>query len=139
MTSKSFRAELPAMSQEEFDRLHRWGLENCAESCIYRQGGIVMWLATRERARNREDFARAVRSTLRKLSIDTSQLRKGHWLTLTRDEVVRAEELENLGAAPEAESTGRSAGGDAQDKVVALFGPSRRAGAPPALTCVQDR
>ena len=130
MTSKSFRTELPALGQEAFDSLRRWGLENCAESFLYRQGGNVMWLATRERARTREDFARAVRSTLKKLSIDTSKLRKGHWLTLTCDEVVKAEASVAANLPHE---------DDAQDKVITLFSSSRRTGAPPALTCTQER
>ena len=57
----------------------------------YRDASCVMWLASRERARCREDFARAVRAVLKKLSIDASSLRRGRWLMLTEDSVVRAE------------------------------------------------
>ena len=50
-----------------------------------------MWLASRERARSREDFARAVRAVLKKLAIDVSGLRRGRWLALTEESIVRAE------------------------------------------------
>ena len=91
MTSKSFRAQLPALGPDEFERVRRWGEENCAVSALCREGSCVMWLVTRERARSREDHARSVRSALRKLSVDATKLKKGHWLTLACSDIVRAE------------------------------------------------
>ena len=91
MSSKSFRAQLPALRPDEFERLRRWGAENCAASALSREGPHVMWLVMRERARSREDHARSVRGTFKKLSIDASGLRKGHWLTLTCSDLVQAE------------------------------------------------
>jgi len=90
-TSKSFRAQLPVLSSDELERLRRWGAENCAASVLHPEDSCVMWLVTRERARTREDFARAVRGTFKKLSLDASRLKKGHWLVLACDEAVRAE------------------------------------------------
>ncbi len=91
MTSKSFRAQLPALAPDECERLSRLGVENCAASVLCREGSCVMWLVMRERARSREDHARSVRSTLRNLSIDLTNLRKGLWLTLACSEFVQAE------------------------------------------------
>ena len=91
MQSKSFVAQLRALSPAEFDRLRAWGAENCSQSVLYREPHCVMWLASRERARGREDFARAARGVLKRLSIDASSLRRGRWLALTEDSVVRAE------------------------------------------------
>ncbi len=146
MNSKSFRAELPALDQQELERLRRWGLENCAESILYRQGASVMWLVTRERARTREDFVRAVRSTLRKLSIDTSNLRKGHWITLTCNEVVKAEGSSICRPAPEAMPTGSAGGdtvniprGDGDDKIITLNSPGPGSGAPLPLVIIKEQ
>ena len=91
MLSKSFAAQLPVLTAAELDRLRVWGAENCSQSVLFRDANSVMWLASRERARSREDFARAVRAVLKKLSIDASSLRRGRWLALTEDSVVRAE------------------------------------------------
>ena len=91
MQGRSFADQPPALTPAELDRLGAWGIENCSQSIFYRDGSCVMWLASRERARNREDFARAIRSVLKKLSIDASGLRRRRWLTLTEDFVVRTE------------------------------------------------
>ena len=91
MHSKSFAAQLPALTTAELDRLRGWGDANCSQSVFYRDGNCVMWFVSRERARSREQFARAVRGVLRTLAIDASSLRRGRWLTLTEDAVVRAE------------------------------------------------
>ena len=108
MTSKSFRAQLPALRPDEFERLRRWGEENCAVSALCREASCVMWLVMRERARSREDHARSVRSTLRKLSIDVTNLRKGHWLTLACSDLVQAEvsaQKQNFESTSEAPTT----------------------------------
>ena len=79
VTSTSFAAQLPALSHTEFDRLRVWGEENCAAPVLYRDDACVVWLASRERARNRKQIARAVRSTLKKLTIDASGLKNKGW------------------------------------------------------------
>ena len=81
MTSRSFRAVLPHLGEEELQRLRRWGADNCSASCVFREGEAVIWLASRERARSRVAFLRSVRSTLRRLCVDVARLR-GRWLTL---------------------------------------------------------
>ena len=103
MQSKSFAAQLPALTSAELDRLRAWGAENCSQSVCYRDGTCVMWLASRERARSREDFARAIRGVLKRLSIDASSLRRRRWLTLTEAEcaakAATEEPRDNLSAA----------------------------------------
>ena len=91
MHSKSFAVQLPVLTESELDRLRAWGAENCSQSVLYRDANSIIWLASRERARSREDFARAIRGVLKRLSIDASGLRRRHWLTLTEDSIVRAE------------------------------------------------
>ena len=91
MQSKSFAAQLPTLTPAELNRLRAWGIDNCSQSILYRDGNCVMWLASRERARSREDFSRAIRGVLKKLSINASGLRRRRWLTLTEDVVVRTE------------------------------------------------
>ena len=91
MHSKSFAVQLPVLTESELDRLRAWGAENCSQSVIYRDANCVLWLASRERARSREDFARAVRAVLKKLAIDVPGLRRGRWLALTEESIVRAE------------------------------------------------
>ena len=141
MTSKSFRAELPALNHKELERLRRWGAENCAESILYRDGACVLWLVSRGHARAREDFARAVRALFRKLSIDATKLKKGHWLTLTHDEVVRAERS-SLGCTPAeaapAGSAASSVGEGADDKVIALTSRGRGCRRARALAIIKD-
>jgi len=139
MTSKCFSAQLPALSDGELERLRCWGEQNCAESVLRRDGPSVMWYVLRERARTREDFARAVRSTLKRLSIDVSQLKKGHWLTLTCGEVVRSEAVAQGAdasaavAASPANDWERSA-----DKVILLSAPCRRVGTAMSLTVAKE-
>ena len=68
--SKSYRAILPPLSDSEIERLHVWSAKFCAATAVFREnGGAVIWLATKERARSREAFMRSVRSTLRQLGI----------------------------------------------------------------------
>ena len=93
--SKSYRAILPPLSDEELHRLQTWSHEHCATSVLFRDGGqqgtdCVVWLATRERPRPRHAFMRSVRATLKKLKIDPSRLR-GTWLVLASDDVVLRE------------------------------------------------
>ncbi len=89
MTSKSSRAVLPSLDDDELERLREWSAENCAASAVFREDDAVIWLASKERTRSREAFLRSARSTLRRLAVDLSQL-KGRWLLLTDDSVVRS-------------------------------------------------
>ena len=89
-TSKSFRAILPCLSDEEVRRLQAWSAENCAAATVFRESECVVWLASKERARSREAFLRSVRGVLKRLAINVTRLR-GRWLVLAEDSVVRAE------------------------------------------------
>jgi len=89
-TSKSFRAILPPLSEQEVRRLRAWSAENCAAATVFRESECVVWLASKERARSREAFLRSVRGVLKRLAIDVTRLR-GRWLVLAEDSVVRAE------------------------------------------------
>ena len=84
MTSKSFRAVLPNLGEEELQRLRAWAADNCSASSVFREGEAVIWLASKDRARSREAFLRSVRATLRRLGVDVSRLR-GRWLILAGD------------------------------------------------------
>ena len=72
MTSKSFRAALPNLGEEELQRLRSWASDNCGASSVFREDEAVIWLASRDRARSREAFLRSVRTTLRHLGVDVS-------------------------------------------------------------------
>ena len=92
MSSKSYRAILPALSDDELYRLRAWSQATCATSVLFRDRGAhaadcVVWLATKERPRAREAFMRSIRGTLKRLNIDPSRLR-GTWLVLANDDVV---------------------------------------------------
>ena len=56
MTSKSFRAVLPRLSDGELERLRVWSADFCAASAVFREGDAVVWLVSKERARSREGF-----------------------------------------------------------------------------------
>ena len=90
MASKSFRAILPPLSDEEVKRLQAWSIENCAAATVFREPECIVWLVSKERARSREAFLRSVRGVLKRLAIDVTRLR-GRWLVLAEDSVVRAE------------------------------------------------
>ena len=84
MTSKSFRAVLPNLGEEELQRPRAWAADNCSASSVFREGEAVVWLASKDRARSREAFLRSVRHTLRHLGVDVTRLR-GRWLILADD------------------------------------------------------
>ena len=84
MTSKSYRAVLPNLSEQELGRLRQWAADNCSASTVFREDHTIIWLASKDRARSREAFLRSVRNTLRQLGVDVTQLR-GRWLILTDD------------------------------------------------------
>ena len=67
-TSKAFHATLPWLDDAELSRLRAWACQNCAASSLAREVHIVIWRATKERARTREAFLRSVRSTLKRLA-----------------------------------------------------------------------
>ena len=67
-TSKAFHATLPWLDDAELNRLRAWACQNCAASSFAREDDIVIWRATKERARTREAFLRSVRSTLKRLA-----------------------------------------------------------------------
>ena len=67
-TSKAFHATLPWLDDAELNRLRAWACQNCAASSLAREDDIVIWRATKERARTREAFLRSVRSTLKRLA-----------------------------------------------------------------------
>jgi hypothetical protein len=95
MSSKSYRAILPPLSDDELLRLRAWSEEHCATSASFRDGGAggascVVWLATKERPRPREAFMRSIRGTLKRLGIDPSRLR-GTWLAVTESNIVLQE------------------------------------------------
>ena len=46
MTSKSYRAVLPDLGEEELQRLRRWAVEKCSASSVFREGEAVIWLAS---------------------------------------------------------------------------------------------
>ena len=78
-TSKSFRATLPNLDEAQLEKLRRWTEASCAAGLAFREGGRVILIATRERARTKESFMRSVRGTLGRLDI-APNARKGRWL-----------------------------------------------------------
>ncbi len=53
-TSKAFHATLPWLDDAELSRLRAWACQNCAASSLAREDDVVIWRATKERARTRE-------------------------------------------------------------------------------------
>ena len=50
-TSKAFHATLPWLDDAELSRLRAWACQNCAASSLAREDDVVIWRATKERAR----------------------------------------------------------------------------------------
>ena len=98
-TSKAFHATLPWLDDAELSRLRGWACQNCAASSLAREDDVVVWRATKERARTREAFLRSVRSTLNRLAIDVSRL-KGRWLVLADEGSVALPQLPSPPGAP---------------------------------------
>ena len=67
-TSTAFRATLPWLDDAELNRSRALAYQNCAAPSLAREDDIVIWRATKERARTREAFLRSVRSTLKRLA-----------------------------------------------------------------------
>ena len=139
---KSFRAALPSLRGDQMETLRRWSLANCASTVlVHDSGGVVTWLATRERSRTAAAHMRSARATLKKLLIDTRRLR-GRWLVLASDDVVRAEAAARC-ADPTRGNTvnddtrdGRFFNEDARD--VQLFSNSAPRGVPTESTQHED-
>ena len=100
MTSKSYRAILPRLSDSDVERLLAWSTQFCAATAVFRRDGAVVWLATKERARSREAFMRSVRCTLRQLGI---AMPRGRWLVLADEIAVRSEAAEHAAPLPTAD------------------------------------
>ena len=94
--SKSFRAVLPDLDDAQLEKLRRWTEASCAAGLAFRDGGRVILIATRERARTTEALMRSVRGTLERLGI-APNARKGSWLVLTSEAAVAAEMKERNG------------------------------------------
>ena len=120
-TSKAFHATLPWLSDADLSRLRAWASENCAASSMTREQGVVVWRATKERARTREAYLRSVRATLKRLQIDVSRLR-GRWLML-------ADEASVVPTLPPACDAPRPAAAEPESdvKIIAPGGPLSRA------------
>jgi hypothetical protein len=133
-TSKAFHATLPWLDDAELSRLRAWACQNCAASSLAREDDVVIWRATKERARTREAFLRSVRSTLKRLAVDVSRL-KGRWLVLA-DEGSVALPL----PPPDAPKLSLDAGEPTESdvEVIALGNSSGRARAPSRLQVVKD-
>ena len=128
-TSKSFRAILPPLSEEEVQRLRSWSAENCAAATVFREPECVVWLASKERARSRQAFLRSARGVLKRLAIDVSRLR-GRWLVLAEDSIVRAEAARRVTAQPPpvlvASPPCHMGDGDSERVIVLSGGPRHR-------------
>ena len=121
MTSKSFRAVLPRLSDDELERLRAWSAEFCAGAAVFREGDAVIWLASKERARSREAFMRSARGTLERLAIRAKP--RGRWLVLADEGTVHSEAARCAPAAaqpPERSFAARAA--EEPDRVVVLGG-----------------
>ena len=120
-TSKAFRATLPWLNDADLSRLRAWASENCAASSMTREQGVVVWRATKERARTREAFLRSVRATLKRLHIDVSRLRS-RWLVL-------ADEASVAPSQPPPSDAPRTAAAEAESdvKIIVLSSPLSRA------------
>ena len=135
-TSKAFHATLPWLDDAELSRLRAWACQNCAASSLAREDDVVIWRATKERARTREAFLRSVRSTLKRLAIDVSRL-KGRWLVLADESSVALPQLPPALVAPMlALDAGEPAESDV--KVITLGNTLGRARAPSRLQAVKD-
>ena len=133
-TSKAFHATLPWLDDAELNRLRAWACQNCAASSLAREDDVVIWRATKERARTREAFLRSVRSTLKRLAIDVSRL-KGRWLVLADEGSVALPQLPPPVAPTLAVDAGEPAESDV--KVIALGSSLGRARAPSRLQVVK--
>ena len=122
MTSKSFRAVLPRLSDDELERLRAWSAEFCAGAAVFREGDAVIWLASKERARSREAFMRSARGTLERLAIRAKP--RGRWLVLADEGTVHSEAARcaPTAAQPPERSLAARAAEELGDRVVALGG-----------------
>ena len=113
--SKTFRATLPALRDEQVEHLRRWSDFNCAHALLFREGsavgsGRVVLMALRDRPRTAASHARTVRAALRRRGIDDTRLR-GKWLYLITPPEVLA-----MGAVDGAQRDARAADGPQRDE-----------------------
>ena len=135
-TSQAFHATLPWLDDAELSRLRAWACQNCAASSLAREDDVVVWRATKERARTREAFLRSVRSTLKRLAIDVSRL-KGRWLVLADEgSVALPQPLPPPDVLVLAIDAGEPAESDV--RVIALGNSLGRARAPSRLQVLKD-
>ena len=131
MPSKSFRAVLASLEDEQLSTLRRWSADNCSHAVFVQEGKCVVWLSSRERPRTADAFMRSIRALFKRLSIDTSALR-GRWLTPTTEDLVLSEagaQAATVGtaAAPPHQQQSAAEGadecpGDSNEKVIVLSG-----------------
>ena len=135
--SKSFRAVLPYLDDAQLDKLRCWTQLSCAAGLAFREGGRVILIATRERARTKEAFMRSLRGTLGRLGI-AANAQKGRWLVLTSDAAVAAETKERNGREEQsavtlpvkrAETIDEVAEASADDRLIELPSAKRSASA----------
>ena len=90
-TSKSFRATLPNASDDQLQLLKTWADANCSKSVLLRdESGVVVWLASRERARSKSAFLKSTRALLKDFGFDVEALKRP-WLAFSTEDVVDAE------------------------------------------------
>ena len=99
--SKSFRAVLPPLREDELVRLRAWSEENCATAAVFREGDTVIWLASKERARSREAFMRSARNTLKRLAVDVVANLKAGGLPALPDVLLAPSDLRASGVRRE--------------------------------------
>ena len=130
MASKSFRAVLSSLEDEQLSTLRRWSADNCSHTVFVQEGKCVVWLASRERPRTADAFMHSIRALFKRLSIDTCALR-GRWLALTTEDLVLAEAgaqaatVGSVAAPPQQQSAAEGADecpGDSNEKVIVLSG-----------------
>ena len=140
--SKSFRAVLPHLDDAQLEKLQCWIELSCASGLVFREGGHVVLIATRERARTKEAFMRSVRGTIGRLGIALNA-GKGRWLALTSEAAVADEMKERNGAGPSVatlptknETVGETAEDVGDDNVRLIALPSLKRRAPARVTKV---
>ena len=141
--SKSFRAVLPHLDDAQLEKLQCWIELSCASGLVFREGGHVVLIATRERARTKEAFMRSVRGTIGRLGIALNA-GKGRWLALTSEAAVADEMKErNACAGPSVatlptknETVGETAEDVGDDNVRLIALPSLKRRAPARVTKV---
>ena len=80
-TSKAFRCALPTLRDDQLTHLRRWAALHCAQSIVFQgERGCVVFVGLKDGFRTRANFARTVRTALRRLCIVVPL--RGRWCTL---------------------------------------------------------